>query len=96
MIGLPTLSFADAKMDRANIVKGKIGIAIVTDEQSKLARKRNRITTQDKLKVYTLPEFKNSTEVVSFAKTIEPDTLLARNVAANKVIFIVSPSSSFY
>jgi len=68
IIGLPSLTFAEAAPDGANIVKGKIGIAIFTDDKSKLARKSNRITTLDKLKVYTLPEFKSYTYVISSDK----------------------------
>lgn len=68
MIGLPSLSIASAEKGGANIVKGKIGIEIVKKDKSTAARKRSRITTLDKLKVYTLPEFKSYTYVISSDK----------------------------
>jgi hypothetical protein len=68
LLSLPTFSFADAKIDETGIVKGKIGIEIVKKDKSDLARKRNRITTDDKLKVYAKPDFKSYTYVVSSDK----------------------------
>lgn len=68
MVGSPSLSSADAKMDKASIVRGKIGIEIVTNHKSAPARKRSRITTEDKLKVYTATEFKSYTYVISSNK----------------------------
>ena len=67
---LPTLSLADVKVDEARIVKGKIGIEIVKKDKadSDLAKKRNRITTDDKLKVYAAPDFKSYTYVISSDK----------------------------
>ncbi|MGV7222400.1 MAG: hypothetical protein ACQ9MH_12820 [Nitrospinales bacterium] len=68
ILTIPTLSFADAKMDETGIVKGKIGIEIVKKDKSDLAKKRNRITTDDKLKVYADPDFKSYTYVISSDK----------------------------
>ncbi len=67
-IGRPALSSADAKMNAANIVKGKIGVEIIKQNKSSLARKSNRITTQDKLKVYTAPDFESYTYLISSNK----------------------------
>ena len=64
MIGWTTLSYADSKMDGEKIVKGKIGVRIFNKHKSILATKRNRITTQDQLKVYTVTEFKSYTYVL--------------------------------
>jgi hypothetical protein len=68
LLCLPTLSLADAKLDETGIVKGKIGIEIVKKDKSDLARKRNRITTNDKLKIYADPDFKSYTYVISSDK----------------------------
>jgi len=68
LITLPTISFAETKMDGAEIVKGKIGIEIVKKNKSDLARKRNRITTEDKLRVYVAPDFKSFTYLISSDK----------------------------
>ena len=66
--GRPSLPFAEAKTDGAKIVKGKIGIEIFNKDKSTLARKRNRITTENQLKVYTVTEFKSYTYVISSDK----------------------------
>ncbi len=68
MTGWSSHSYADAKTDGAKIVKGKIGIEIINKDKSTLARKRSRITTQDRLKVYTVTEFKSYTYVISSDK----------------------------
>ena len=68
IIGLPSLSFADGEMDGADIVRGKIGIEIINKGKSTPARKRSRITSQDRLKIYTVPEFKSYTYVISSDK----------------------------
>lgn len=69
-LSFSTFSFADKKMERPGIVKGKIGIEIVKNDKSDLAKKRNRITTDDKLKVYADPDFKSYTYLISSNKKI--------------------------
>jgi hypothetical protein len=68
LIGWPSLSYADSKMDGEKIVQGKIGIEIINNGKSTLARKRNRITTHDQLKVYALTKFKPYNYVISSNK----------------------------
>jgi hypothetical protein len=53
-----------------DIVKGKIGIEIVKKDKSALAKKRNRITTDDRLKIYVAPDFKSYTYVISSNKQV--------------------------
>ena len=50
------------------IVKGKIGIQIVNEKRSVLAKKRNRITTEDKLQVIVSPEFNSYVYVINSNK----------------------------
>ena len=68
MVASPSLSSADAKMDDPAIVRGKIGIEIIQGRQSSAAKKRSRITTDDRLKVYTATEFKSFTYVINSNK----------------------------
>ena len=50
------------------IVKGKIGIQISNEKRSVLAKKRNRITTEDRLQVYVSPEFDSYIYVINSNK----------------------------
>ena len=50
------------------IVRGKIGIQIVNEKRSVLAKKRNRITTEDKLQVIVSPEFDSYIYVINSNK----------------------------
>lgn len=50
------------------IVRGKIGIQISNEKRSVLAKKRNRITTEDRLQVYVSPEFDSYIYVINSNK----------------------------
>lgn len=54
--------------ESSTIVRGKIGIQISNDKGSILARKSNRITTEDKLQVYVSAEFDSYIYVINSNK----------------------------
>jgi len=98
MTGWPSLSYADAKSDGGKIVKGKIGIEIISNGKSTLAKKISRITTQDQLKFYTFTKFKSYTYVISSDK--KTATLLTSpskgQAKAREGLKIFPDSNQFY
>lgn len=67
-VGIFSPEAVQSSDDGAAIVRGKIGIQISNEKGSVLARKRNRITTEDRLQVYVSPEFDSYIYVINSNK----------------------------